>query len=51
VLRHLTDAQTSLAAAMQNAQAIDLEARNRRGFQQINNAIVRVDAAIDELAA
>jgi len=35
---------------MVNARSLKLGDKNQRAFQQINNAIVRVGAAIDELA-
>ena len=47
----LKDAAKHLASAMSKARALALADRDdtKRAFQQINNALVRVDAALDEL--
>jgi hypothetical protein len=45
----LTDASKSLTAAMASATTLKLQDKNPRAFQQINNARVRVDAALDEI--
>ncbi len=50
VLPHLKEAVANLDVAMVNARSLKLGDTNQRAFQQINNAIVRVGAAIDELA-
>lgn len=48
----LEEAQKQIGQAMSKADALKLADHEdtRRGYQQINNAILRVDAAIEELA-
>jgi hypothetical protein len=45
----LTDASKSLTAAMASATTLKLQDKNPRAFQQINNALIRADAALDEI--
>lgn len=49
----LEDAAKLMASAMSKAKKLNLDKdkSTARAFQQMNNAIVRVDAAIDELSS
>ena len=50
MVEDLESAARLLNVAMAKAKKMDLKTKNARAFQQINNALVRVDAALDELA-
>lgn len=50
MVEDLESASRLLSVAMSKAERMDFAKTNPRAFQQINNARVRVDAALDEIA-
>jgi len=50
MVEDLESAARLLSVAMSKAERVNLAKTNPRAFQQINNARVRVDAALDEIA-
>jgi len=50
LVENLNAASRLLTKSLHAARKLDFPEKNIRAFQQINNALVRVDAAIEEIA-